>query len=320
MLVLVTGAAGFIGSHLAERLLALGGEVVGLDNFDAGYAPEIKRRNLRGALACGPAFRLVEGDVRDARLLGELFAEKRFDAVLHLAAHTGIRRSLEDPLGCAEVNAGGSLALLEAARAGGVRRLVLASSSSVYGENTSAPFREDAPCDRPLSPYAASKRAMEHYAAAYSRLHGLDVTCLRYFPAYGPRGRPDLAVHKFARLIEEDRPVPVYGDGSSARDYTYVGDVVDGTLAALHRLKGFEICNLGAGRPVRLDELIALLEKALGRKARVERMPAQPGELPLSHADLTKSRRQLGYAPAVSLEAGLRRFVQWLRAGEPGTG
>ena len=319
MLVLVTGAAGFIGSHLADRLLALGAEVVGLDNFDDGYAPETKRRNLRRALSGGPSFRLVEGDVRDARLLGELFAEKRFDAVLHLAARTGIRRSLEEPLRCAEVNAGGSLALLEAARAAGVRRLVLASSSSVYGEGTPAPFREDAACDRPISPYAASKRAMEHYAAAYSRLHGLDITCLRYFPAYGPRQRPDLAIHKFARLMAAGKPIPVFGDGSTARDYTCVTDTVEGVLACTRQEFGYEIFNLGESQTVTLSRLIELLEHHLGTKAVIDWQPPQPGDVPITYADTSKARSRLGYAPQVKIEDGIPRFVEWFKVSTRGS-
>jgi len=317
MLVLVTGAAGFIGSHLVDRLLELGEEVVGLDNFDDFYAPEIKRRNLRQAQGFGPAFRLVEGDVRDARLLTELFAEKRFDAVIHLAAKAGVRPSLEKPLEYLDVNVRGTVVLLEAARAAGVRRHVLASSSSVYGLCTPAPFREDAPCDRPISPYAASKRAMEHIARAWHELYGLDIACLRYFTAYGPRQRPDLAIHKFARLIEAGRPVPCFGDGQSARDYTYIADIVAGTLGALYRSRGFELYNLGESRAVRLKQLVGLLESALGKKAVINRQPEQPGDVPMTSADLAKSRRLLGYAPAVGLEEGLARFVRWLRQGEP---
>jgi UDP-glucuronate 4-epimerase len=316
MLVLVTGAAGFIGSHLVERLLGLGNEVVGLDSFDDFYPEETKRRNLTRALGFGPAFRLVEGDVRDGALLARLFAEKRFDAVIHLAARAGVRPSIASPELYLDVNVRGTLVLLEAARSAGVRRLVLASSSSVYGVGTAAPFREDAPCNRPVSPYAASKLAMEHFARAYHELYGLDIACLRYFTAYGPRQRPDLAIHKFARLIEAGQPVPFFGDGRTGRDYTYVGDVVDGTLGALQRSRGFGIYNLGESRVVTLDELLSKLEAALGRKAVRERLPEQPGDVPLTSADISKSRRMIGYSPSVSLEDGLARFVQWLRSGE----
>jgi UDP-glucuronate 4-epimerase len=314
MLVLVTGAAGFIGSHLVDRLLEMGEEVVGLDHFDDFYPTEIKRRNLTKALCFGPAFRLVEGDVRDGALLGGLFAEKRFDAVVHLAARAGVRPSIERPELYADVNVRGTVVLLEAARAAGVRRLVLASSSSVYGVGTPAPFREDTPCDRPVSPYAASKRAMEHFARAYHELYGLDIACLRFFTAYGPRQRPDLAIHKFARLIEAGQPVPFFGDGSTGRDYTYIDDIAAGTLGALYRARGFGIYNLGENRVVTLAELLAKLEAALGKKAVRQQLPEQPGDVPLTSADISKSRQMLGYAPAIGLEEGLARFVAWLRS------
>lgn len=317
MLVLLTGAAGFIGSHVAERLLSVGEEVVGLDDLNDFYYPEIKRRNLEGARRFGPAFDFVEGDIRDGRLLAGLFAGKKFDAVVHLAARAGVRPSLEQPLLYADVNVGGTVSVMEAARAGGVRRFVLASSSSVYGVGTAAPFREDAPCDRPVSPYAASKRAMEHFARAFHELYGLDVACLRYFTVYGPRQRPDLAIHKFARLIEAGKPLPFFGDGSAARDYTYIDDIVAGTLSALYRSRGFEIYNLGGSHPVKLSELVPLVEKALGKKAQLERKPDQPGDVPLTSADVAKSGRMLGYRPSVPMEEGLARFVKWLREGEP---
>jgi UDP-glucuronate 4-epimerase len=316
VLVLLTGAAGFIGSHLAERLLSLGEEVVGLDDLDDYYPPETKRRNLEGARRFGPAFDFVEGDVRDGKLLAGLFAGKKFDAVVHLAARAGVRPSLADPLLYADVNVGGTIQVMEAARAAGVRRFVLASSSSVYGVDTPAPFREDAPCLRPVSPYAASKRAMEYFARVFHELHGPDVACLRFFTVYGPRQRPDMAIHKFARLIEAGRPVPFFGDGGSQRDYTYVDDAVSGTLAALYRSRGFEVYNLGESRTVSLRELIGLLEKALGKPAKLDRQPDQPGDVPLTSADLSKSRRMLGYQPSVPVEEGLARFVRWLRQGE----
>jgi len=316
VLVLVTGAAGFIGSHVCDRLLELGEEVVGLDNFDDFYSAEVKSRNLVTARGFGPAFQLVEGDIRDGALLARLFAEKCFDAIIHLAARAGVRPSIEQPELYLDVNVRGTLALLEAARAGGVRRLVLASSSSVYGAGTPAPFREDAACDQPLSPYAASKRAMEHFAGVYHQLYGLDIACLRYFTAYGPRQRPDLAIHKFARLIEAGRPVPFFGDGKSGRDYTYIADIVGGTLGALYRSRGFGIYNLGESRVVTLNELLAAIEAALGKKAVRQQLPDQPGDVPLTSADISKSRRMIGYSPSVGLEDGLARFVEWLRKQE----
>lgn len=311
-MILLTGAAGFIGSHLAERLLALGEEVVGLDNFDAYYPRAAKERNLAAARRHA-AFRLVEGDVRDAALLGELFAGKRFGAVVHLAARAGVRASLQDPAGYADVNVRGTAVLLEAARNAGVRRFVLASSSSVYGLSTPAPFREDAPCDRPASPYAASKHAMELLARAAHEAWGLDVACLRYFSVYGPRQRPDMAAHKFARLLLAGEKLPLFGDPDSARDYTYVDDIVDGTVRALQRARGFGVYNLGGGCVVKLGRLVAELEQAAGRKATVEARGSQPGDVPLTSADLERSRRELGYNPSTPLGEGLARFIEWLR-------
>ena len=314
-MILLTGAAGFIGSHLADRLLELGEEVIGLDSFDDYYAPEIKRDNLKEALK-SPSFRLVEADVRDREALDSLFAEKRFDAVLHMAARAGVRPSIRTPGPYVEVNVAGTINLLEAGRAAGVSRFVLASSSSVYGLGTPPPFREDAPCDRQVSPYAASKRAMEHFARVEHELHGLDVACLRYFTVYGPRQRPEMAIHKFARLIEEGEPIPVFGDGGSARDYTYIDDAVAGTLGALYRARGHGVYNIGESRTVKLGELVELLERALGRKAKVERLPDQPGDVPLTSADISRSREALGYEPATPIEEGLERFVEWLRRGQ----
>jgi UDP-glucuronate 4-epimerase len=312
--ILLTGAAGFIGSHLADRLLELGEEVVGLDNFDDYYDPAIKRANLAEA-GRSHSFRLVDGDIRDRGALDALFTEKKFDAVVHMAARAGVRPSIRDPRPYLEVNIAGTINVLEAGRRAGVTRFVLASSSSVYGVGTPAPFREDAPCDRQVSPYAASKRAMEHFARTWHELYGLDVACLRYFTVYGPRQRPEMAIHKFARLIERGEPIPVFGDGESARDYTYISDAVDGTLGALYRSQGFGVYNIGESRVVKLSELVALLEKALGREAVVDRQPDQPGDVPLTSADVTRSAEDLGYRPSVSMEQGLETFVSWLRAG-----
>jgi UDP-glucuronate 4-epimerase len=312
--ILLTGAAGFIGSHVADRLLELGEEVVGLDSFDPYYDPAIKRENIRSALT-SPSFRLIEGDIRDRTVLDAAFSDKRFDAVVHLAARAGVRPSINDPLAYVDVNVKGTINLLEAARAAGVGRFVLASSSSVYGVGTQAPFREDAACDRPVSPYAASKRGMEHFARAWHELYGLDIACLRFFTVYGPRQRPEMAIHLFARLIEAGRPVPFFGDGGSARDYTYVADAVDGTMAALYRSRGFETYNIGESRTVKLSELVTLIEDAMGKKAELDRRGDQPGDVPLTSADLTKSRERLGYRPAVGMEEGLRRFVEWMRSG-----
>ena len=303
--VLVTGAAGFIGSGVAAALLARGDRVRGIDNFDPFYAPEIKRRNLREA---GP-FPCVEGDIRDPAAVRE--ALRGCDAVIHLAAKAGVRPSLLDPVAYADVNLRGTAVVLEEARAAGVRTFVAASSSSVYGSRSRAPFSEDDPCDAPISPYAASKRAMERHL---ERAEGIEIACLRFFTTYGPRQRPEMAVHAFLRAIEDGTPLPFYGDGSSRRDYTYVDDVVDGVLRALDRARGFRIFNLGGSRTTTLAELVAALEAAAGRKAVLDRRPDQAGDVPLTCADVSRARAELGWEPRVGLEEGLRRFVAWRRS------
>jgi len=313
MKILVTGAAGFIGSSVVDALLARGDEVVGLDNFDDFYDPEVKRANLRAATGNG-AFRLAELDVRDKAGVRVLLAETKPEAIFHAAARAGVRPSIDDPALYASVNVEGTTCLLEAARRLEPRpNFVLASSSSIYGAREKTPFREDEPCDRPESPYAATKRACEVAAVTAARLHALPVTCLRLFTAYGPRQRPEMAIHKFTRLILEGKPIPVFGNGSSSRDYTYVDDIVAGVLAAIDRSFAREIVNLGSGRPVRLDELIAGLEKAAGRKAEIERLPDQLGDVPRTVADVSKARRLLGYEPRMGIDEGLARFVEWYR-------
>jgi UDP-glucuronate 4-epimerase len=310
--VLVTGVAGFIGSHLCERLLAGGDEVVGLDNFDPFYDPAIKRHNIEQALKSN-SFELVEGDIRDKALIEKLFAAKRPDMVVHLAAKAGVRPSIEDPAGYADVNINGTVALLEAARKTGVSKFIFASSSSVYGNNTKVPFSEMDNVDHPISPYAATKKAGELLCYTYSHLFKIDVVCLRFFTVYGPRQRPDLAIHKFATLIEEGREIPVYGDGSMMRDFTYIDDIIDGITGAIRNCKGYEIYNLGESRPIRLDTLIMRIEEALGKKARLKRMPEQPGDVQQTYADVSKAMKSLGYNPKTDIETGLARFVEWLR-------
>jgi UDP-glucuronate 4-epimerase len=308
--VLVTGAAGFIGSHVAEALLRRGDRVRGLDSFDPFYDPALKRRNLEEARRAGD-LPVVEGDVRDAAAVAE--ALRGCDAVIHLAAKAGVRPSLLDPVGYADVNVRGTSVVLEAALAAGVGTFVAASSSSVYGARSKVPFVESDPCDRPVSPYAATKRAMELLCVARQAHAGIDLCCLRFFTAYGPRQRPEMAIHAFARAMEEGRPLVVYGDGSSARDYTYIEDIVDGVLRALDRSRGFRIYNLGESRTTSLSDLVAALEKALGKKAEIDRRPDQPGDVPLTCADVSLARRDLGYEPRTTLEDGLGRFATWLR-------
>lgn len=313
--VLLTGAAGFIGSHVADRLVDGGEDVVGLDSFDDFYPRIRKERNLAGLIG-RPGFSLVEGDVRDATLLAGLPGD--VDAVVHMAARAGVRPSIQAPRLYHDVNVGGTLNLLERARERGIRTFVFASSSSVYGESDRQPFSEDDPADRPISPYAATKRAGELLCHTWHNLHGLDVVCLRLFTAYGPRQRPDLAVHKFARLMADGRPVPVYGDGTTARDYTYVDDIVSGVVAALGWLRSrpgtYEIANLGRGGTVALADMVRILGEELGVDPVIDRLPEQPGDVSRTWADVSKARRLFGYHPSTDFRTGIRRFVEWFRA------
>jgi len=307
---LVTGGAGFIGSHVCEALLRRGDSVIVLDNFDDFYEPAVKRTNLAIAQSLS-GFQLVEGDIREADLLRNLF-RKNIDAVIHLAARAGVRPSIERPLLYQDVNVRGTLVLLEELRRHPGCKLIFGSSSSIYGNSAVVPFHEADPADAPISPYAATKRAAELLCRTYHQLYEIDVTCLRFFTVYGPRQRPDLAIHKFARLIESGKSLPILGDGSMKRDYTYVDDIVDGVLLALDRCRGFHVYNLGNSHPVSVNELIALLGNVLGKKARIESLPQQPGDVELTFADLTLSRRELGYEPKIELREGLRLFVKWL--------
>jgi UDP-glucuronate 4-epimerase len=311
--ILVTGAAGFIGSHLVDRLLARGDLVVGLDSFDPFYDPAIKRRNLRGALA-SPAFTLVEADLRDRAAIAAELATARPDAVVHLAAQAGVRPSIQKPELYVDVNVTGTLHLLEAMVAAGCRRLVFGGTSSVYGAGSTPPFKEEDAADRPISPYAATKRAAELLCHTWHALHGMRVTVLRFFTVFGPRQRPEMAIHKFARLMVAGRPIPLYGDGTSVRDYTYVDDILDGVVKGLDHDEGFGVYNLGESQTHSLDELVRLLAAELGVAPKIERHPDQPGDVPATCADITKSRRVLGYDPRVPLPEGIRRFVAWLRA------
>jgi UDP-glucuronate 4-epimerase len=310
--VLVTGASGFIGSTLTDFLLAQGREVVGLDSFDPFYAEEDKLRNLEGALT-NPSFRLVRGDIRDAGSIGKLHAESRFDGVVHLAGLAGVRPSLERPAVYADVNVNGTAVMLEQAVRHGVPRMVFASSSSVYGEREDGPFREVDPVERPISPYAATKRAGELIAHTFHHAHGIGVTCARIFTAYGPRQRPDLAIRKFADRMLRGEPIPVFGDGSAVRDFTFVQDLVRGLVAALDTDLGFRILNFGGGRTVSVLEVVRTLERELGAKAVIDWLPRQTGDVSRTWADISAARDALGYAPATPFEEGIARFVAWLR-------
>lgn len=317
MRILLTGGAGFIGSHVGEALLGRGDEIVSLDNFDPYYARARKEANIRDSLR-REGYRLVEGDFRDGDLLRALFAEARPDAVVHLGAKAGVRPSVEDPAGYASVNVAGTVQLLEACRTAGVSKLVFASSSSVYGDDTPVPFREDAPANRPASPYAATKKAGEEIVHAFHHTSGLDAVCLRYFTVYGPRQRPEMAVHLFARYLTQGRPLQLYDGGRLQRDYTYVSDVVAGTLAALdhvvHAGRCFEVLNLANSRTVSLTELLALLERAFGARAQVRYADRPRGDVERTWGDVSKARGLIGYEPRVPIEEGIPRFAAWYAA------
>ena len=311
---LVTGGAGFIGSHVCERLLGMGHSVWTFDDLNPFYDPAIKQRALAMLQALGKPFTFVHGDLTDRAALDALFRSVKFDQVIHLAARAGVRPSLQEPALYQRVNVDGTVNLLEAARATGVMKVTIASSSSVYGVNAKVPFSEVDPIFSAISPYAASKLACEALGHVYHHVYGMDIAMLRFFTVYGPRQRPDLAIHKFAQLITQGKPIPVFGDGSTARDYTYVSDTVDGILACTQKEFGFEVFNLGESQTVKLSHLIELLEHSLGKKAVLDRQPPQPGDVPITFANIAKARAQLGYNPQVKIEEGIPKFVEWFRA------
>jgi UDP-glucuronate 4-epimerase len=311
MKVLVTGAAGFIGSHLCERLLGDGCVVVGVDNFEDFYDPQIKRRNIAVCLE-NENFKLVEADIRDRAAMNDVVGSG-VDVIVHLAAKAGVRPSIDQPLLYADVNINGTGILLEAAKEQEIGKFIFASSSSVYGNNEKVPFCENDNVDFPISPYAATKKACELICHTYHHLYEMSVICLRYFTVYGPRQRPDLAIHKFARLIEDGKPISVYGDGTMSRDFTYIDDIIEGTVAAMGKCSGFNIYNLGESRPITVNDLVAEIEKALGKKAIKEYVPLQPGDVKRTYADVSKAVNELGYNPSTNIEVGLAKFVAWLR-------
>jgi len=311
MKAVITGAAGFIGSHLTERLLKDGWEVVGVDNLDDFYDPAIKRRNLAGC-AASENFTLVEADIRDKQAMERAITDDT-DIVIHLAARAGVRPSIEQPQLYADVNINGTVVLLEIARERGLKRFIFASSSSVYGNNEKVPFSEDDNVDFPISPYAATKKAGELICHTYHHLYGIAIVCLRFFTVYGPRQRPDLAIHKFARLIEAGQPIPVYGDGTMMRDFTYIDDIIQGVIASIGRCTGYDIYNLGESQPIFVNDLISELENALGKKAIRENLPLQPGDVDRTYADVAKAEKELGYRRTTDIRTGLAQFVAWLR-------
>jgi UDP-glucuronate 4-epimerase len=311
--ILITGAAGFIGSNLAEKLLDLGYEVVGLDNFDNYYDPAIKRNNIR-RLEDNGKFRIIHGDIRDTVLLTGIFYQNKVDAVVHLAARAGVRPSLRQPMLYQGINIGGTINLLELSQEFAVKHFVYASSSSVYGLSTQIPYTEEATINKPASPYAASKASAELFCRTYNHLYNLPVTALRFFTVYGPRQRPEMAIHAFARAIEAGKEISLFGDGTSKRDYTYIDDIVDGIIRALrYRSQKFEIYNLGNSHPIELNYLIQLIEEALDKKAIIKILPEQPGDVPLTYACIEKARADLGYQPKTTIEEGIPLFVKWYK-------
>ena len=319
MKILLTGAAGFIGSHLAERLCGRGDRVTGFDNFDPFYPREVKERNLAG-LFSRKDFELVEGDLTDPHDVDQAFAVAGpVDTVVHLAALAGVRPSIASPGRYWNVNVNGTLHLLHACRERGVKRIVFASSSSVYGLDSDVPFSEFDPCGHPMSPYAATKRAGELMAFNHHHLYGATMTCLRFFTVYGPRQRPDLAIHKFTRLIDAGQPIELFGDGSTSRDYTWIDDILDGVVAAIDQQArdprtAYRIYNLGGSRPTTLAELVDRISVALGKQAIIERKPEEPGDMKHTLADVDLAQGDLGYSPKVSIDAGIPRFVAWWRS------
>lgn len=311
MRVLVTGAAGFIGSHVCQEAARRGFSVVGVENFDPSYPLEFKESNLDELLKAGVKLELVRGDVSQPNCLEKLAAVGDVDAVIHLAARTDVEESIQKPGEYFRVNVDGTIKMLEFCRDHRVKRFILASSCVVYGSSCPVPFTESNAADRPLSPYAASKRSAELAAHAFYHVHEIDCTCLRFFSVYGPRQRPDMALHKFARLMKEGKEIPVFGDGTTVRDYAYVGDVVEAIFLALERSSGFNVYNIGGGVPYSTLEVVAALENALGVAARLKMLPERPGDLRISYASIDLARADLGYQPRVSLEEGVAAFAQW---------
>jgi UDP-glucuronate 4-epimerase len=314
MNILVTGGAGFIGSHVAERLAGLGHNIVIIDDFNDYYNPKNKRNNLKN-LAGNKNVKIIERSICDEKLLSSLFEENKFDIVVHFAARAGVRASIEDPVLYEKVNVGGTYLVYEMMRRHSVKNIIFASSSSVYGEQDKVPFSENDSVSRPISPYAATKKAGEEIAFTYFHLYNINSVCLRFFTVYGERGRPDMAPWKFVENILLDKSIQQYGNGSSLRDYTYISDIVDGILSAIDKVSdlGYEIINLGNGKPIALSEFIKIIEKITGKKANIQKIGEQQGDVKQTHADISKAKKLLGYEPKVGAEEGLARFVEWYK-------
>nr|QNO49844.1 GDP-L-fucose synthase [Methanosarcinales archaeon ANME-2c ERB4] len=314
-MIIVTGSAGFIGSHVVDKLLGDGKRVVGVDNFDPFYDPSIKMRNMEHNMN-HDGFVFYNADIRNKKQMGEVledFEESEISTVIHLAARAGVRPSIDDPLLYADVNINGTMNLLELCKEHDIENFVFGSSSSVYGINEKIPFSESDVVDSSISPYAASKKACELFCYTYHHLYDIRIACLRFFTVYGPRQRPEMAIHKFTRLVDHGKEIEMYGDGASRRDYTYISDIVEGVIATLDKKIGYEVINLGNSSVVELRYLIRLIEENLGKEARIKQLPDQPGDVPVTYADISKANRLLGYNPRVSIEEGVERFVEWYR-------
>jgi len=312
MNILVTGAAGFIGSHVSEWFVKKGDSVVGIDNFDDFYPAELKDSNI-AELKKSNRFSFYKEDIRDTKALNEIFRRNDIEVVIHLAAKAGVRPSIESIEQYYDVNVNGTVFLLEAMRRNDVKKMIFASSSSIYGNNAKVPFSELDPVDYPISPYASTKKSGELLCHVYHHLYNFNITCLRFFTVYGPRQRPDLAIHKFTRLIDEGLPVPFYGDGSTSRDYTYIADIVEGIDCAVNCLKGYRIYNLGESNVITLNQLIKTIEANLDKKAIINRQPMQPGDVIKTYADISKAKAEIGYSPKYDFDTGIKKFVKWYR-------
>jgi UDP-glucuronate 4-epimerase len=308
--ILVTGGAGFIGSHLCEHLLKMNHQVVCVDNFNSFYYPGIKERNI-SSVKNNKGFSLFKADIRNRDELADILKKSKPELIIHLAAMPGVRPSIENPFLFFDVNVTGTLVVLETMRSFGINKMIFASSSSVYGNNSKVPFSESDPVENQISPYASSKRACELLCYTYHSLYKFDIFCLRFFTVYGPRQRPDLAIHKFTSRILENKPIQVFGDGNTSRDYTYISDIIEGIYNSVTRLKGFEIYNLGESRTISLSNMIETLENALGKKAIKEFLPPQPGDVERTFADISKARNELDYNPVFDFKKGIEEFVRW---------
>ena len=316
MKILITGGAGFIGSTLADRLLSYSNDIIVIDNFNDFYDPKIKENNIKNNLN-NKNYKLYRGDIEDCEFVKKIFRENKINSVVHIAAHAGIYSSIQNPLACAKTNIDGTINILNAMQEFGVKKIVFASSSSVYGNCRKEKFSEDMKTAEPISPYAATKSACEQFIYTYSKLYNIQAICLRFFTVYGPKQRPDLAIRKFAELMEQDKPIPVYGDGTTIRDYVYIDDVIEALLSALKYDKSqYEIINIGSGLPVTLNQMIETIEKFIGKKAKINRLPMQAGDVNKTVSDISKAKKLLNYYPKVSFEEGIRKFIEWKKANK----